>query len=78
MGLTYGYFVVCFKLGWYASGLLNFDMLIRRSSSKTGQFLFRLGIALVLAQGFQFFLSYVIGPFLDALVNQSIQGFKAF
>lgn len=77
-GLTYGYFIVCFILGWWASGALNYDMLMRRSPAKAGKFLLRLGISLVLAQGFQFLLTYVIGPFLDAIVNQSINGFKAF
>jgi len=40
--------------------------------------LLRVGVALVLAEGFRLFLSFVLGPVLDMFVNQSINGFKAF
>lgn len=76
--LSYGFFLLCFSLGWIAAGMLDFDGIIKRSSSKAGRFLIRLGVALVLAEGFRIFLSFVLGPFLDALVNRSFNGFTAF
>jgi len=76
--LSYGYFLICLSLGWIAAGMLDFDGIIKRSSSKAGRFLIRLGVALVLAEGFRIFLSFVLGPFLDALVNRSLNGFKTF
>ena len=78
MGLTYGYFIICFTLGWLAAGMLNYEGIMRRSPSRGGRFLLRLGVSVVLAEGFRIFLSYVIGPLLDALVFQSVNGFKAF
>lgn len=76
--LSYGYFLLCLALGWGAAGILDFDGIIKRSSSGGKRFLFRLGIALVLAEGFRIFLSFVFGPFLDAIVNQSTNGFRSF
>ncbi len=76
--LSYGYFLVCLSLGWIAAGILDYDGIIKKSSSKAGRFLIRLGVALVLAEGFRIFLSFILGPFLDALVNRSINGFRAF
>lgn len=76
--LSYGYFLLCLTLGWIAAGMLDFDGIIKRSSSKAGRFLIRLGVALVLTEGFRIFLSFVLGPLLDALVNQHINGFKSF
>ena len=77
--LSYGYFLVCLFLGWIAAGILDFDGIIKRSSSKLSRFIFRLGVALVLAEGFRIFLSFALGPFLDLLVNgNSINGFKSF
>ena len=76
--LSYGYFFVCLSLGWIAAGMLDFDGIIRKSSSRSGRFLIRLGVALVLAEGFRIFLSFILGPFLDTLINQSLNGFKTF
>lgn len=77
--LTYGFFLVCIGLGWLAAGMLNFEGgLLRLPASRGRRLLFRLGVALVLAEGFRIFLSYVIGPLLDTLVNQSVNGFKTF
>lgn len=76
--LTYGFFLLCLLLGWGAAGALDFDGILRRSTSKFGRVLLRLGVALVLAEGFRLFLSFILGPLLDMLVNQSINGFKAF
>ncbi|MHB1652848.1 MAG: hypothetical protein ACYCVD_10275 [Desulfitobacteriaceae bacterium] len=77
-GLTYGYFVLCLALGWGASGVLDYDGILRRSTSGWGRFLLRLGVTMVLAEGFRVFLSYALGPLLDVLVNQSVNGFKTF
>jgi len=76
--LTYGYFLLCLGLGWAATSMLDWDGILRRSTSRGGRFLLRLGLALVLAEGFRIFLSYAIGPLLDYLVNPSINGFKTF
>lgn len=76
--LTYGFFILCLALGWLAAGMLDYDGILRRPASRRGRFLLRLGVALVLAEGFRIFLSYAIGPLLDSLVNQSINGFKTF
>lgn len=73
--LSYTYFLLCLSLGWIAAGILDYDGIIKSSSSKAGRFLFRLGVALVLAEGFRIFLSFVLGPFLDALVNRSLNRF---
>ena len=76
--LTYGYFILCLGLGWGAAGALDFDGILRRSTPRWGRALLRFGVTLVLAEGFRIFLSYVIGPLLDALINQSVSGFKAY
>lgn len=76
--LNYAYFALCLALGWGAAAVLDFDGILKRSTTRHGKFLLRLGIALVLAEGFRIFLSYVLGPLLDMFVNQSINGFKAF
>lgn len=76
--LSYGYFVICLLLGWGAAAVLDFDGILRRSTSRWGIFLLRLGVALVLAEGFRIFLSFAIGPILDMIVTGSVQGFKAF
>jgi len=76
--VSYAYFILCLVLGWGAAGALDFDGILRRSTSRWGRLLLRLGVALVLAEGFRLFLSFVLGPILDMLVNQSINGFKAF
>lgn len=77
-GMSYAFFILCLVLGWGAAGVLDFDSILRRSTSRWGRLLIRLGVALVLAEGFRIFLSFVLGPFLDMFVNQSINGFKAF
>lgn len=77
-GISYAYFVLCLVLGWGAAGALDFDGILRRSTSRGGRLLLRVGVALVLAEGFRLFLSFVLGPVLDMFVNQSINGFKAF
>ena len=77
-GISYAYFVLCLVLGWGAAGALDFDGILRRSTSRGGRVLLRVGVALVLAEGFRLFLSFVLGPVLDMFVNQSINGFKAF
>ncbi|WP_206808542.1 hypothetical protein [Paradesulfitobacterium ferrireducens] len=76
--LTYGFFVLCLVLGWSAAAVLDYDGILRRSTSRWGRLLLRLGVTLVLAEGFRIFLSYVIGPLLDLLVNRSINGFRTF
>ena len=76
--ISYAYFVLCLVLGWGAAGALDFDGILRRSTSRGGRLLLRVGVALVLAEGFRLFLSFVLGPVLDMFVNQSINGFKAF
>lgn len=77
-GLSYGYFLICLILGWVAAGVLKDEVLIKQSSSPVKRILFRLGVALVLAEGFRVFLSFIVGPFLDELVNRSVQGFIGF
>ena len=78
LGLTYGFFILCLGLGWIAAGLLDLDGILRRSTSRWGRFLLRLAVALVLAEGFRIFLSYILGPILDILVNRSVNGFMTF
>jgi len=76
--ITYAFFVLCLILGWGAAGALDFDGILRRSTSRGGRLLLRFGVTLVLAEGFRIFLSFILGPILDIFVNQSINGFKAF
>ena len=76
--LSYAFFAFCLILGWGAAGALDFDGILRRSTSRGGRLLLRVGVALVLAEGFRLFLSFVLGPVFDMFVNQSINGFKAF
>ncbi|MDR3540658.1 MAG: hypothetical protein P4L69_06760 [Desulfosporosinus sp.] len=76
--MTVAFFVFCLVLGWCAAGALDFDGILRRSTSPGGRLLLRVGVALVLAEGFRLFLSFVVGPVLDMFVNQSVNGFKAF
>ncbi|AFM39805.1 hypothetical protein Desaci_0744 [Desulfosporosinus acidiphilus SJ4] len=76
--MSYAFFIVCLMLGWGAAGVLDYDGILRRSTSRFGRILLRFGVTLVLAEGFRLFLSFVLGPLLDMLVNQSINGFKAF
>lgn len=76
--MSYAFFVLCLLLGWGAAGALDFDGILRRSTSHGGRILLRIGVALVLAEGFRLFLSFALGPILDMFVNQSINGFKAF
>ncbi len=76
--MSYAFFILCLVLGWGAAGALDFDGILRSSTSRWGRLLLRLGVTLVLAEGFRLFLSFVLGPILDLLVNQSINGFKAF
>lgn len=76
--LSYGYFLLCLFLGWTAAGVLDYEGLLKRSTSRAGRILLRLGVALVLAEGFRIFLSFILGPLLDVLVNRSINGFKSF
>lgn len=76
--MSYAFFVLCLILGWGAAGALDYDGILRRSTSRWVRFLLRLGVALVLAEGFRVFLSFVLGPMLDMFVHQSINGFKAY
>lgn len=76
--MTYVFFILCLVLGWGAAGALDFKGILRHSTSRWGRFLLRFGVALVLAEGFRLFLSFLLGPILDIFVNQSINGFKAF
>lgn len=78
MGMSYALLVFCLVLGWGAAGALDFDGILRRSTTRRGRLLLRVGVTLVLAEGFRLFLSFVLGPVLDMFVNQSINGFKAF
>lgn len=77
-GLSYGFFALCLLLGWGAAGALDFDRILRRSTSRWVRLLLRVGVTLVLAEGFRVFLSFVIGPVLDLFVYQSISGFKGY
>lgn len=76
--MSYVFFVLCLLLGWGAAGALDFDGILRRSTSRGVRLLLRVGVSLVLAEGFRVFLSFVLGPMLDMLVHQSINGFKAY
>ncbi|HZK55283.1 MAG TPA: hypothetical protein VFC84_13935 [Desulfosporosinus sp.] len=76
--MSYAFFVLCLVLGWGAAGALDFEGILRRSTSKGARLLLRVGVTLVLAEGFRVFLSFVLSPMLDLFVNQSINGFKAF
>ncbi|MDQ7093117.1 hypothetical protein REC12_05905 [Desulfosporosinus sp. PR] len=76
--MSYAFFILCLILGWGAAGVLDYDGVLRRSTSRSGRLLLRFGVTLVLAEGFRLFLSFAIGPLLDMFVNQSINGFKAF
>ncbi|WP_088227985.1 hypothetical protein [Desulfosporosinus sp. FKB] len=76
--MSYAFFMLCLILGWSAAGVLDYDGILRRSTSRFRRILLRFGVTLVLAEGFRLFLSFVLGPLLDMLVNQSINGFKAF
>jgi len=78
MGMSYALLGFCLVLGWGAAGALDFDGILRRSTTRRGRLLLRVGVTLVLAEGFRLFLSFVLGPVLDMFVNQSINGFKAF
>lgn len=76
--MSYVFFVVCLVLGWGAAGALDFEGILRRSTSRRARLLLRVGVALVLAEGFRVFLSFMLSPMLDLFVNQSINGFKPF
>ena len=76
--MSYAFFLLCLVLGWGAAGALDFDGILRRSTSPRVRLLLRVGVALVLAEGFRVFLSFVLGPILDMFVHQSINGFKAY
>lgn len=76
--MSYVFFVLCLALGWGAAGALDFDGILRHSTSRGVRLLLRVGVALVLAEGFRVFLSFVLGPMLDIYVYQSIHGFKAY
>lgn len=77
-GMSYVFFIFCLVLGWGAAGALDYEGILRRSTSRWGRLLLRIGVALVLAEGFRLFLSFVLGPILDLVVNKSVNGFKAF
>jgi len=76
--MSYAFLAICLALGWGAAGALDYDGILRRSTSRWMRFLLRVGVALVLAEGFRVFLSFVLGPMLDMFVHQSINGFKAY
>lgn len=76
--IGYGFFLLCLVLGWGAAGSLDYDGILQRTTSRWGRYLLRIGVALVLAEGFRLFLSFVLGPILDLVVHKSINGFKAF
>jgi hypothetical protein len=76
--MSYAFFVLCLVLGWGAAGALDFHGILRRSTSRGVRLLLRVGVGLVLAEGFRVFLSFVLGPMLDMFVHQSINGFRAF
>ena len=76
--MSYGFFVICLVLGWSAAGALDFEGILRRSTSRWARLLLRVGVTLVLAEGFRVFLTFVLSPMLDMFVHQSIQGFKPF
>ncbi|EHQ87680.1 hypothetical protein [Desulfosporosinus youngiae] len=76
--ISYAFFILCLVLGWGAAGALDYEGILHRSTSRWGRLLLRIGVTLVLAEGFRLFLSFVIGPILDLVVNKSINGFKAF
>jgi len=73
----YAFFAVCLLLGWIAAGVLDFDGIFKKRSSPVSRVLLRIGIALVLAEGFRIFLSYAVGPLLDKFFESLvIDGFK--
>lgn len=76
--MSYGFFSLCLVFGWSAAGALDYDRILRRPTSRGLRLLLRVGVALVLAEGFRIFLSFVLGPILDMFVYQSINGFKAY
>jgi len=76
--MSYVFFVLCLVLGWGAAGALDFDGILRRSTSRGARLLLRVGVTLVLAEGFRVFLSFVLSPMLDLFVTKSINGFKSF
>ncbi len=76
--MSYAFFIICLVFGWSAAGTLDFDRILRRSTSRWLSLLLRVGVALVFAEGFRLFLSYVLGQLLDMFVFQSIKGFKAY
>lgn len=76
--MSYAFFALCLVLGWGAAGALDYDGILHRTTSRGGRILLRVGVTLVLAEGFRVFLSFVLGPMLDMFVHQSINGFKAY
>ena len=76
--VSYAFLIFCLVLGWGAAGALDFEGILRRSTPRGVRLLLRVGVALVLAEGFRVFLSFVLSPMLDTFVHQSINGFKAF
>jgi len=76
--MSYAFFALCLVLGWGAAGALDFDGILRRSTYRGVRLLLRVGVALVLAEGFRVFLSFVLDHMLDMFVYQSINGFKAY
>lgn len=76
--LSYVFLIFCLVLGWGAAGALDFEGILRRSTSRWARLLLRVGVTLVLAEGFRVFLGFVLSPMLDLFVNQSINGFKPF
>jgi len=76
--MSYAFFILCLVLGWGAAGALDFEGILRQSTSRGVRILLRVGVALVLAEGFRVFLSFALSPMIDMFVNQSINGFKAF
>ncbi|HBP66619.1 MAG TPA: hypothetical protein DD730_20745 [Desulfosporosinus sp.] len=76
--MSYVFFVLCLVLGWGAAGALDFEGILRRSTSWRARLLLRIGVTLVLAEGFRVFLSFMLSPMLDLFVGQSINGFKPF
>lgn len=76
--MSYAFFILCLVLGWGAAGALDFEGILRQSTSRGVRILLRVGVALVLAEGFRVFLSFALSPMIDMFVHQSINGFKAF
>jgi hypothetical protein len=68
-GLHYLFFFACLLLGWSAASALDDQRFFRDVSSRGRRWLLKIGVTLVLAEGFRVFLSFAVGPLLDMLAR---------